>query len=85
MCRIADNSTTVMCTLPSFTVSGPELKSNISYTLKYGAAPGPDLTVEALTINMRPDPVFAEDGSALSPTVFFSGRGGLLRINVSLL
>ena len=71
-----------MCTLPSFTTSGPELKSNISYTLKYGAAPGPDLTVEALTINMRPNPVFAEGGSALSPTEFLSGTGGLLRITV---
>ena len=71
-----------MCTLPSFKTSGSELKSNISYTLKYGAAPGPDLTVEALTINMRPDPVFAEDGSALSPTEFLSGVGGLLRITV---
>ena len=82
----ADNSTTtLMCTLPSFKTSGPELKSNISYTLKYGAAPGPDLTVEALTINIRRNPVFAEDGSALSPTEFLSGTGGLLRITVSLL
>ena len=84
-CSIAENSTTLMCTLPSFTMSRPELKSNISYTLKYGAAPGPDLTVEALTINMRPNPVFAEDGSGLSPTEFSSGTGGLLRITVSLL
>ena len=78
----ADNSATIlMCTLPSFTTSGPELKSNVSYTLKYGAAPGPDLTVEALIINMRPNPVFAEDGSALH-TELLSSTGGPLGITV---
>ena len=83
MCRTAeDATTTLLCTLPSFTTSGPELKSNISYTLKYGAAPGPDLTVETLTIAVRPNPAFTEDGSALFPTTFSSGTGGLLRIIV---
>lgn len=58
--------------------------SNISYTVRFGAVPGPDLTVEELTLHMRPDPFFEEDGSAIiSATEFLSGVGGLLQITVS--
>ena len=69
----------MMCLLPNFTTSGSELKSNISYTVMFGSAPGPDLTVEELTLSVRPDPVFAEDGSALSDNQVSSD---LLRIKV---
>ena len=75
-----------MCILPSFTRQDSELRSNVSYTVRFGAAPGPDLTVEELTINMRPDPFFEEDGTALfSSTEFEPGVGGLLRITVSIM
>jgi hypothetical protein len=38
------------------------------------------LAIQELTLNLRPDPVFSEDGSALSETEFSPGVGGLLRI-----
>ena len=89
----ASGSTTLMCVVPNFTRLDSEVlmrnisytKSNVSYTVRYGAAPGPDLRVEELTIDVRPNPVFKEDGSALSQSEFTPGVGGLLRITVSII
>ena len=75
-----------MCVVPNFTRLDSELlMRNISYTVKYGAAPGPDLRVEELTIDVRQNPFFKEDGSALSQSEFIPGVGGLLRITVSII
>ena len=75
-----------MCVVPNFTRLDSEVPiSNVSYTVKYGAAPGPDLRVEELTIDVRQNPVFKEDGSALSQSEFIPGVGGLLRITVSII
>ena len=80
----ASGSTALMCVLPSFSRQGSELKLTISYTVRFGAAPGPDLTMEELTLKVKPDPFFKEDGTALvSSTEFLPGVGGLLRISVS--
>ena len=62
--------------IPEFEVNG--LPSNISYTIEVGAAPGPNLTDGRLTLDVRPNPVFAEDGSAID-----EGESGLLTIVVS--
>ena len=75
-----------MCVVPNFTRLDSELlMRNISYTVKYGAAPGPDLTVDELTIDVRQNPFFEEDGSALSQSEFTPGVFGLLRITVSII
>ena len=72
------------CVTPSFT-SAAGLPANISYIIRAGYAPGPDLTNEALTLQAVPDPVFATDGSAI---VIFVGASeheigsGILLINV---
>ena len=70
------------CVLPNFTASG--LPTNISYTIRVGAAPGPDLTNEDLTLNTQADPVFITDGSALEDSEISTGEGGLLKIKVSV-
>ena len=68
--------TEMICVIPPFEVNG--LPPNISYTIQVGAAPGPDLTDERLTLDVKPNPVFAEDGSAIE-----EGESGLLTIRVS--
>ena len=83
VCSVKDTNILV-CLLPSFSTVDSDLKSNISYTVRYGGAPGPDLTLTELVLHQRPDPTFPEDGSALSPTEFSPGTTGLLRITVSL-
>ena len=66
--------------IPEFEVNG--LPSNISYTIEVGAAPGPNLTDGRLTLDVRPNPVFAEDGSAIDDNEIAAGEGGLLTIIV---
>ena len=56
----------------------------ISYTIQVGAAPGPNLTDGRLTLTVRPNPVFAEEGSAIVENEIRAGEGGLLTILVSL-
>ena len=73
---------TMTCVLPNYTASG--LPTNISYTIRVGAAPGPDLSNEDLTLNTRADPVFITDGSALEDSEISTGEGGLLKIKVSV-
>ena len=72
----------MICNLPSFTSSESDL-TNISYTVIFGAAPGPNRTRTQLTLESRPNPTFAMDGSALSQTEFSAGSGGPLGISVS--
>ena len=67
------------CLVPSINISE---QVNISYTVRIGAAPGPDLTREELTLDLRPNPVFAEDGSALENSEFTPGETTILRITV---
>ena len=66
--------------IPEFEVNG--LPSNISYTIEVGAAPGPNLTDGRLTLDVRPNPVFTEDGSAIDDNEISAGEGGLLTIIV---
>ena len=73
----------MICSLPSFTTQEPHL-TNVSYTVIFGDAPGPNGTRAQLTLESRPDPVFPEDGTALSQTEFFPGSGAPLTISVSL-
>ena len=73
---------TMICSLPRFTTQEPDL-TNISYTVRFGDAPGPNRTRAELTLESRPDPVFSEDGTALSQTEFFPGSGAPLTISVS--
>ena len=67
--------------IPEFEVNG--LPSNISYTIEVGAAPGPNLTDGRLTLDVTPNPVFAEDGRAIDDNEIATGEGGLLTIVVS--
>ena len=67
------------CIVPNITLSE---QANISYTVRIGAAPGPDLTREELTLDLRPNPVFAEDGSALESNELTGGGTTILRITV---
>ena len=54
------------CLLPNFTsTTSNMMKSGIAYKVMFGAAPGPDFTMLQLTLTVRPDPVFLEDGSAI--------------------
>ncbi|CAI8056125.1 Plexin-A4 [Geodia barretti] len=46
---------TMICSLPSFTTQEPHL-TNISYTVIFGDAPGPNRTRAELTLESRPDP-----------------------------
>ena len=69
-------ATEMICVIPPFEVNG--LPPNISYTIQVGAAPGPDLTNGRLTLDVKSNPVFAEDGSAID-----EGESGLLTIVVS--
>jgi plexin A len=71
---------TMICSLPRFTTQEPDL-SNISYTVRFGDAPGPNRTRAELTLESRPDPVFPEDGTALSQTEFSPGSGAALTIS----
>ena len=50
-----------------------------------GNAPGPDLTLEDLTLEVRLNPVFAEDGSALKNNEYSMGEGALLNLMVKML
>ena len=75
------NKTEMICVIPPFEVNG--LPSNISYTIEVGAAPGPNLTDGRLTLDVRPNPVFAEDGSAIDDNEIAAGEGGLITIRVS--
>ena len=78
------SSTTMACVIPSF-MSATQLPTNVSYTIRVGDAPGPDLTNEALTLKMVPDPIFATDGSAIvGGSEHTVGSGALLVINVSV-
>ena len=65
--------TEMIYVIPPFEVNG-----NISYTIQVGAVPGPDLTEGRLTLDVKPNPVFAEDGSAI-----LKGESGLFTIRVS--
>ena len=57
--------------------------TNISYTIHVGNAPGPDLTDENLILNLLPNPVFAEDGSALEDNHHIIGKSSWLTLKVS--
>ena len=70
----------MICVIPKFDGVPP---NDISYTIQVGAAPGPNLTNGRLTLTVRPDPVFAEDGSAIVDNELIAGEGGLLTIVVS--
>ena len=69
------------CIVPNTTISEMAI-ANISYTVRIGAAAGPDLTREDLTLDLRPNPVFAEDGSALESNELTGGGTTILRITV---
>ena len=71
----------MICVIPPFEVNG--LPSNISYTIQVGAAPGPNLTDGRLTLDVRPNPMFATDGRAIIDNEIVAGEGGLLTIRVS--
>ena len=73
--------TSMACVVPNFTSPVSGLK-NISYTIRVGAVPGPDLTNMDLTLDVKPNPVFPEDGSAIVDNQF---SGGLITLKVSLL
>ena len=70
------------CVLPNYMASG--LPTNISYTIRVGAAPGPDLSNEDLILNARFDPVFITDGSALEDSEISAGEDSLLILRVSV-
>ena len=57
--------TSIVCVVPNFTSIVSGLK-NISYTIRVGMVPGPDLTKMDLILDMKPNPVFSEDGSAIT-------------------
>ena len=71
--------TEMKCVVPNITIAG---MANISYTVRIGAAPGPDLTGDVLTLDLRPNPVFAVDGSALEDVETTGGGDTILRIRV---
>ena len=78
------SSTTMICVIPGF-MSATQLPTNVSYTIQVGDAPGPDLTNEALTLSVVPDPIFATDGSAIvGDSEHIIGLDALLVINVSV-
>ena len=76
-------NTEMTCVLPNFTSLVTGLPTNISYTVRVGAAPGPDLTNEDLILSGKKNPDFAEDGSALTTNEVAIGEGGLITITVS--
>ena len=47
-----------------------------------GNAPGPDLTLAELTLEVRPNPVFNEDGSAIEENKHTIGQGTHLKLKV---
>ena len=72
------------CLLTNFTsTTSNMMKSDIAYTVMFGAVPGPDFTMQQLTLTVRPDPVFLEDVSAIKDTSV--DVDSLLRITVSLI
>ena len=74
----------LVCSTPSF----PSLKdpvSNVTYTIRMGNAPGPNLTLENLTLEVRLNPMFAEDGSAIMNNQLTIGEGSLLTLMVKRL
>ena len=56
--------------------------SDVFYTIRMGNAPGPNLTLEDLTLEVRLNPVFAEDGSAIEDNQHIIGEGALLTLKV---
>ena len=64
-------------------MSEADTQTNISYTIYAGNAPGPDLTDENLTLNLLPNPEFAEDGSALEDNHHIIGKSSWLTLKVS--
>ena len=76
-------NTEMTCVLPNFTSLVSVLPTNISYTVRVGAAPGPDLTNGDLILNGKNNPDFAEDGRALTDNEISIGEGGLLAITVT--
>ena len=75
---------TMTCTLPTFTSSANTL-ADISYSVVFGDAAGPNRMLAGLRLEYKPDPVFATDGTALMPTEFSPGSGAALTITVSLI
>ena len=76
-------NTEMTCVLPNFTSLVSGLPTNISYTVRVGAAPGPDLTNGDLILSGKKNPDFAEDGRALTDNEISIGEGGLLTIAVT--
>ena len=72
------SNSSLICLAPSF----PSLESNVSYTIQLGNAPGPDLTLEDLTLEVRLNPVFAEDGTAIVNNELTIGEGTFLILKV---
>ena len=81
MCESTENGTVLTCIVPPLTSS--TVRANVSYTVRFGNAPGPDLASSDLTLDVAPNPSFARDGSALEDSEFSAGEGGLLTITVS--
>ena len=73
-----------MCLTPSFP-SMEDPVSNVTYTIQMENAPGPDLTLENLILDVRLNPVFAEDGSAIVDNQLTIGEGSLLTLMVKRL
>ena len=71
------------CVIPAFS-SSSEL-TNVSYTIRVGNAPGPDLNNAALILRTVVNPVFAVDGSAVMDYRPINGSNSPLTLKVSIL
>ena len=71
------------CVIPAFS-SSSEL-TNVSYTIRVGNAPGPDLSNVALILRTVVNPVFAVDGSAVMDYRPIKGSNSPLTLKVSIL
>ena len=76
------SDTRLMCSAPSFSTTMEAPVRDVSYTIRMGNAPGPNLTLGDLTLEVRLNPVFAEDGSAIEDNQLTIGEGTLLRLEV---
>ena len=77
------SESTLVCSAPDFPTTLEDPVNDVSYTIQMGNAPGPNLTLEDLTLVVRLNPVFAEDGTAIEDNQLTIGEGSLLTLKVN--
>ena len=81
--EVEASGSSITCVFPPLN-DDVETLENISYTIEVGGAAGPNLSLPALNLNLRPNPVFPEDGTALVDNEYTIGSNTVVEVKVGL-